>query len=63
MGEPMTFDEGLEYFVSQRPDKDALLKGSGANGSGGHAGNQAGGGTQEPLSSHDKIKAGLEARQ
>jgi hypothetical protein len=61
-GEPASFDEALETLISQRPDKDFLLKGSTQSGSGGHAGGSGGEPTKD-MTPVDRIKAGLEARQ
>jgi hypothetical protein len=60
-GEKAGFDEALEILVSQRPDKDELMRGSGARGSGGHTGG-SGSGEAGSSSSRDKISAGLKDR-
>lgn len=44
-GELANFDEGLELIVNKDPDKDALLRGTGASGGGAGGGAGGGGGT------------------
>jgi len=60
-GEPAGFDEALEIIVSNRPDKESLLRGTGASGSGGHTGGN-GDGSNPPSDARGKIAAGLKER-
>lgn len=46
-GELAGFDEALEMLVSQYPQKDHILKGSGASGGGSQGGGNGGGGQQQ----------------
>lgn len=43
-GNPADFEEGIELFVGQYANRDAILKGSGASGGGTHPNNGGGGG-------------------
>lgn len=59
-GEPAKFDEALSILIDTYPNKDSILKGSGANGSGSHKsgpGDGAGGG--EALTGTQKIAGAL----
>ena len=46
-GQPLTFDEAIEHIITNHPQKDHLMKGSQASGSGAHGG--AGGGSKSTL--------------
>ncbi len=59
-GEAAGFDEAMEMILDAYPAKDSIMKGSGANGSGGHQTGDGSGGTVDK-SAGDKIAAGLKA--
>jgi hypothetical protein len=61
-GEPAQFDEAIEVLIDTYPNKDSILRGSGAQGGDGHRGGSGGSGF-ENKSSVDLIKAGLAARR
>lgn len=48
-GEVASFDEALETLVDSYPDRDRILKGSGASGGGARGGNGSGGGGQKTM--------------
>lgn len=60
-GELADFDEALESILDAYPQKDAILKGSGASGGGAQPPKGPGATNTENMSSVDKIEAGLKA--
>lgn len=59
-GELADVDEALAHIIGSRPDRDSILRATGAGGAGSNPGGHHPQ-NQEPLSSVDKIKAGLMA--
>jgi len=59
-GEPAGFDEAMGIILDNYPGKADIIKGSGANGSGGHRQGD-GANTQQTASASENISAGLKA--